>query len=79
MSGSKMRINEKNVTNFATCNSPVDKEGWLLKRAPDASSGHGRGFQKRYFALKGEERRRGGERKGERDRKKRRVCCLLFH
>ena len=53
MSGNKMRLNEKNVINFATCNSPVDKEGWLLKKAPDASSGHGRGFQKRYFTLKG--------------------------
>ena len=53
MSGNKMRLNEKNVVNFATCNSPVDKEGWLLKKAPDASSGHGRGFQKRYFTLKG--------------------------
>jgi len=52
MSGSKMRLNEKNVINFSTCNSPVDKEGWLLKKAPDATS-HSRGFQKRYFSLKG--------------------------
>lgn len=52
MSGSKMRLNEKNVINFSTCNSPVDKEGWLMKKAPDASS-HGRGFQRRYFTLKG--------------------------
>jgi len=50
MSGSKMRLNEKNVINFAACNSPVDKEGWLLKKTPDSSA---RGFQKRYFALKG--------------------------
>ncbi|XP_070572932.1 uncharacterized protein [Ptychodera flava] len=43
-----MRLNEKNVANYATCSSPVDKEGWLNKRGELNKS-----FQKRWFVLKG--------------------------
>ncbi|XP_077995546.1 uncharacterized protein LOC144449019 [Glandiceps talaboti] len=43
-----MRLNEKNVSYFASCNSPVDKQGWLSKRGELNKS-----FQKRWFVLKG--------------------------
>ncbi len=43
-----MKFNERNVAYFANCNSPVDKEGFLLKRGELRT-----GFQKRYFILKG--------------------------
>ncbi|XP_072035098.1 uncharacterized protein [Amphiura filiformis] len=43
-----MKFNERNVAYFANCNSPVDREGWLLKRGELH-----RGFQKRWFILKG--------------------------
>ena len=51
---SRFRFNSRIDTVFLSplLLSPVDKEGWLLKKAPDAPS-HGRGFQKRYFSLKG--------------------------
>ena len=43
-----MKFNERNVAYFANCNSPVDKEGLLLKRGELH-----KGFQKRWFILKG--------------------------
>lgn len=43
-----MRLNEKNVASFAVCSSPVDKEGYLLKKG-DLN----RDFQRRWFVLKG--------------------------
>ncbi|XP_071946560.1 uncharacterized protein [Antedon mediterranea] len=43
----KMRLNERNVAYFASCNSPVDKEGILNKKG-DSSR-----FQRRFFVLKG--------------------------
>ncbi|XP_063971563.1 PH domain-containing protein DDB_G0275795-like [Lytechinus pictus] len=43
-----MKFNEKNVSYFASCNSPVDKTGSLLKKADNH-----RNFQKRWFVLKG--------------------------
>ena len=43
-----MKLNEKNVASFATCSSPIDKEGYLGKRG-DFS----KGYQRRWFVLKG--------------------------
>jgi hypothetical protein len=43
-----MKINDKNLVLFATCNSPVDKEGHLLKKGEV-----NKGYQKRWFLLKG--------------------------
>ena len=43
-----MKFNERNVSYFASCNSPVDKTGYLLKKAENH-----RNFQKRWFVLKG--------------------------
>ena len=43
-----MKLNEKNVASFATCSSPIDKEGYLEKRG-DFS----KGYQRRWFVLKG--------------------------
>lgn len=43
-----MKLNEKNVASFAVSKSPIDKEGWLLKRGEVNKS-----FQRRYFVLKG--------------------------
>lgn len=43
-----MKFNEKNVSYFASCNSPLDKTGYLLKKAENH-----RNFQKRWFVLKG--------------------------
>lgn len=42
-----MKINEKNLASFATCSSPVDKEGYLSKK------GDVKGYQRRWFILKG--------------------------
>lgn len=42
-----MKINEKNMVSFATCQSPVDKEGYLSKK------GDVKGYQRRWFVLKG--------------------------
>lgn len=42
-----MKINEKNVSSFASSNSPVDKEGYLGKR------NEVKGYQRRWFVLKG--------------------------
>ena len=44
-----MKFNERNVAYFANCNSPVDKEGFLLKRGGEIN----KSFQKRWFILKG--------------------------
>lgn len=43
-----MKLNEKNVANFALCSSPVDKEGYLQKRGETH-----RVIQRRWFVLKG--------------------------
>ncbi|XP_022089625.1 probable serine/threonine-protein kinase DDB_G0272282 [Acanthaster planci] len=43
-----MKFNERNVAYFASCNSPIDKEGFLLKRGEI-----NRGYQRRWFVLKG--------------------------
>ncbi|KAL1132830.1 hypothetical protein AAG570_010782 [Ranatra chinensis] len=43
-----MKINEKNLAAFATSATPVDREGWLVKRGEVNKA-----FQKRWFVLKG--------------------------
>lgn len=43
-----MKINEKNVSSFASSSSPVDKEGYLSKKSGDVKS-----YQRRWFVLKG--------------------------
>lgn len=43
-----MKIHEKVVTYFESCNSPVDKEGFLYKKGEIKTS-----YQKRWFVLKG--------------------------
>ena len=47
MFSNTMKINEKNVSSFASSNSPVDKEGYLSKR------NEVKGYQRRWFVLKG--------------------------
>lgn len=42
-----MKINEKNMIGYATCTSPVDKEGYLSKK------GDVKSYQRRWFVLKG--------------------------
>ena len=41
-----MKLNDKNIASFAVCSSPVDKEGYLLKKGD-------RDFVRRWFVLKG--------------------------
>ncbi|XP_018318949.1 sesquipedalian-1-like [Agrilus planipennis] len=43
-----MKINEKNLSAFATAPTPIDKEGYLSKRGEVNKN-----FQRRYFVLKG--------------------------
>ncbi|TKS89842.1 Sesquipedalian-1 [Collichthys lucidus] len=43
-----MKLDEKIVTYFESCNSPIDKEGYLCKKGEIKSS-----YQKRWFVLKG--------------------------
>ena len=43
-----MKLNEKNVASFAVCSSPIDKEGYLLKKGDV-----GKSVQRRWFVLKG--------------------------
>uniref|UniRef100_A0A3P8SVV3 Sesquipedalian n=1 Tax=Amphiprion percula TaxID=161767 RepID=A0A3P8SVV3_AMPPE len=43
-----MKIDEKILTYFESCNSPVDKEGYLHKKGEIKTS-----YQKRWFVLKG--------------------------
>ncbi|KAG8181376.1 hypothetical protein JTE90_008844 [Oedothorax gibbosus] len=43
-----MKINEKNLINFASSKSCIDREGWLGKRGEVNKN-----FQKRWFVLKG--------------------------
>lgn len=42
-----MKINEKNLSAFASSASPVDREGWL-----DMRGDVGKTYQKRWFMLK---------------------------
>ena len=43
-----MKLNDKNISSFAVCSSPVDKEGYLLKKGDQ-----NRDFHRRWFVLKG--------------------------
>lgn len=43
-----MKINDKHLAAFATSNSPVDKQGFMMKRGEVNKA-----FQKRWFMLKG--------------------------
>lgn len=43
-----MKLHEKIVSYFESCNSPVDKEGYLCKKGEIKTS-----YQKRWFVLKG--------------------------
>lgn len=43
-----MKINEKNLSAFATSATPVDREGWLVKRGEVNKY-----YQRRWFVLKG--------------------------
>lgn len=43
-----MKLNDKNIASFAVCSSPVDKEGYLLKKGEEKKE-----FQRRWFVLKG--------------------------
>lgn len=43
-----MKINDKNLSYFASSATPVDKEGWLVKRGEINKA-----YQKRWFVLKG--------------------------
>ncbi|XP_046390081.1 sesquipedalian-1 isoform X2 [Ischnura elegans] len=43
-----MKINEKNLAAFATSATPVDREGWLVKRGEVNKY-----YQRRWFVLKG--------------------------
>lgn len=43
-----MKLNDKNIASFAVCSSPVDKEGYLLKKGDQNKE-----FQRRWFVLKG--------------------------
>lgn len=43
-----MKINDKNLSAFASSATPVDKEGWLFKRGD-----MNKAYQKRWFVLKG--------------------------
>jgi len=43
-----MKINEKNLAAFASSSTPIDREGFLLKRGET-----NKGYQKRWFVLKG--------------------------
>ncbi|XP_006009082.1 sesquipedalian-1 [Latimeria chalumnae] len=56
-----MKIHERNMVSYATCNSPVDKEGFLWKKGEVNTS-----YQKRWFVLKGNHLFYF-ERKGDRD------------
>ena len=44
-----MKLNDKDLARFASSSSPIDKEGFLLKKG----AASGAGFQKRWFVLKG--------------------------
>jgi hypothetical protein len=43
-----MKLNDKNIASFAVCSSPVDKEGYLLKKGEEKKE-----LQRRWFVLKG--------------------------
>jgi hypothetical protein len=43
-----MKINEKNLSAFATSGNQIDREGYLMKKGDG-----GKGFCKRWFVLKG--------------------------
>ena len=44
-----MKLNDKDLVRFASSSSPIDKEGFLLKKG----AALGASFQKRWFILKG--------------------------
>ncbi|KAK3909469.1 Lysine-specific demethylase RSBN1L [Frankliniella fusca] len=44
----KMKINDKNLSAFASSATPVDKEGWMVKRGEVNKA-----YQRRWFVLKG--------------------------
>lgn len=43
-----MKINEKNLAAFASSATPVDREGWLVKKGEVNKA-----YQRRWFVLKG--------------------------
>ena len=47
MFSTAMKLNERNVSSFASSDSPVDKEGYLSRK------NEVKGFQRRWFVLKG--------------------------
>ncbi|OXB57022.1 hypothetical protein ASZ78_000591 [Callipepla squamata] len=50
-----MKLNERSVAHYATCDSPTDHAGFLRKRVErhHHHSHHGTSYQRRWFVLKG--------------------------
>ncbi|NXR26331.1 SESQ2 protein, partial [Cinclus mexicanus] len=47
-----MKLNERSVAHYATCDSPADHAGFLRKRV-ERHHHHGASYQRRWFILKG--------------------------